>query len=63
MLPPNEYGCEQPKKEDAENLIFSDEAQFDLVGYEKKQNCCIWGTEKPHAYIEKPMDPKRGTVW
>ena len=23
----------------------------------------IWGTENPHAYIEKPAHPKRVTVW
>ena len=43
--------------------IFSDEAHFDLGGYENKQNCRIWGTENPHAYIKKPMHPKRVTVW
>ena len=34
-------------------IIFSDEAHFDLGGYVNKQNCGIWGTENPHAYIEK----------
>ena len=38
-------------------------AHFDLGGNENKQNCCIWGTENPHAYIEKPTHPKRVTVW
>ena len=33
-------------------IIFSDEAPFDLGGYVNKQNCCIWRTENPHAYIE-----------
>ena len=27
----------------------------DLVS---KQNCCIWGTENPHAYLEKATHPK-----
>ena len=36
------------------NIILSDEAHFDLGGYVNKQNCRIWGTEKPHACIEKP---------
>ena len=44
-------------------IIFSDEAHFDLGGYVNKQNCRIWGTENPHAYIEKPKYPKRITVW
>ena len=44
-------------------IIFSDEAHFDLGGYVNKQNCCICGTENPHAYIEKSMHPKRVTVW
>ena len=39
-------------------IIFSDEAHFDLGGYVNKQNCRIWGTENPHAYIEKPMHLK-----
>ena len=33
-------------------IIFSDEARFDLGGYVNKQNCRIWGTENPHAYIQ-----------
>ena len=41
--------------------IFSDEAYFDLGGYVNKQNCSIWGTENPHAYIEKPTHPKQVT--
>ena len=43
--------------------IFSDEAHFDLAGYVNKQYCCIWGTENPHTYIEKPTHSKRNTVW
>ena len=43
--------------------IFSDEAHFDLGGYVNKQNCSIWGTENPHAYIEKPMHPKTVKQW
>ena len=47
----------------AKNIIFLDEAHFDLGGYVNKQNRRIWGTENQHAYIEKPMLPKRLTVW
>ena len=56
------WACDR-LKEDADfgkkKIIFSDEAQFDLGGYVNKQNCRIWGTENPHAYIEKPTYPKR----
>ena len=44
-------------------IIFSDEAHFDPDGCVNKQNCHIWGTENPHAYIEKPTHPKRVTLW
>ena len=44
-------------------ITFLDEVHFDLGGYVNKQNCRIWGTENPHAYIEKPTHPKRATVW
>ena len=47
-------------------IVFSDEAHFDLGGYVlvNKQNCHIWGTENPHAYIEKPTHSNRvGHSW
>ena len=46
-------------------LIFavSDEAHFNLGGYVNRQNCRIWDTENPHAYIEKSTHAKRVTVW
>ena len=47
----------------AKKIILSDEAHFDLSGHVNKQNCRIWGTENPHAYIEKPTHPKRVIVW
>ena len=43
-------------------IVFSDEAHFDVGGYVNKQNCCIWGTENPHACIETPTHTKRVTV-
>ena len=46
-----------------EKFVFSDEAHYDHGGYVNKQNCCIWGTENPHAYIEKLTHPKQVTVW
>ena len=42
--------------------MFSDEAYFDLGESVNKLNCRIWGTENPHAYIEKPTHKKRFTV-
>ena len=44
-------------------IIFSDVPHFDLGGYINKQNCSIWATENPHAYIEMSTHPKRVTVW
>ena len=44
-------------------IIFSDEAHFHLGGYVNKQNCRIWGSEQPHANVERPMHPPRVTVW
>ena len=53
-----------PKDADfGKKIVFSDEPHFDLGGYVNKQNCRIWGTENPHAYIEKPTHPKRVTFW
>ena len=40
-------------------VIFSDEAHFDIGGYVNQQYCHIWGTENPHAYIERSTHPKQ----
>ena len=78
IFPPNEYGCvyawttlgniaTDRLTEDSDfskkKTIFSDKDHFDLGGYVNKQHCRIWGTENPHANIEKPTHPKRVTVW
>ena len=74
ILPPNEYDCVYASLSGptielqkmpilAKKIIFSDEAHFDHGGYINKQNCHIWGTENPHACIEKKTHPKRVTVW
>ena len=75
MLPPNEYVCvyallsgpvidlQKMPILAKKKIIFSNEAHFDLGGYVNKLNCRIWGTENPHAFIEKPTHPKRVTVW
>ena len=47
----------------AKKIIFSDEFDFDLAVYINTQNWSIWGTENPHAYIEKPTHPKQFTAW
>ena len=72
ILPPNEYGCVYASLSEPaidlqairqKKIIFSDETHFDLGGYVDNQKCRIWGAENPHAYIEKPTQPKRVTVW
>ena len=77
ILPPNEYGCVYAWTTIGsgsaidygrcrfwqKKSIFSVEAHFVLGRYVNKQNCSIWGTENPHAYIVKPTHPKRVTVW
>ena len=43
---------------DKKKLSFQMKLYFDLGGYVNKQNDSIWGTENPHAYIEKTTHPK-----
>lgn len=47
----------------AMNIIFSDEAHFQLNGFVNKQNCRIWGSENPRMIKEREMYPQRVTVW
>ena len=66
ILPPNEYGCVYTSLSGPAidlQKILSDEDHLDPGGYLNKQNCHIWDTENPHAYIEMPTHPKRVTVW
>ena len=67
ILAPNEYGCVHAWTTlgNIATLLFTILAKesSDLGGYVNNQNCRIWGTENPHAYIEKPTHPKRITVW
>ncbi|CAH2003501.1 unnamed protein product [Acanthoscelides obtectus] len=44
------------------DIIFSDEAYFQLDGF-VKQNCRIWGTENPRVMHARAMHPKLGNVW
>ena len=41
----------------------SDETHLHLEGYVNKQNCCIWGSEKPKMIIEKLLYLQHVTVW
>jgi hypothetical protein len=42
---------------------YSDECTFFLSGKVNKQNCRIWGTEKPHHHREHVRDSPKVIVW
>lgn len=44
-------------------IIMSDEAHFDLAGFVNKQNSRYWGTENPQLIHQRPLHPRRVTVW
>lgn len=44
-------------------IFFSDEANFYLDGFVNKQNCRIWGSERPRPNEEQPTSRARVTVW
>jgi hypothetical protein len=43
-------------------IFFSDEATFYLSGRVHKQNCRIWGFEKPNGVAEEPLYPEKVNV-
>lgn len=45
------------------NIIFSDEAHFQLHGVVNKQNCRIWASQNPQEIIVTPLHPQKLTVW
>ena len=44
-------------------IIMSDKAHFHLGGYVNKQNRRIWVSENQKMIFEKPLYPRRVTVW
>jgi hypothetical protein len=44
-------------------LIFSDECSFSLSGGVNKQNCRIWGSERPQEVYESPQSAPSIMVW
>ena len=44
-------------------LRFSDEATFHISGKVNKQNARIWGTEKPHRFVENERDSPKTNVF
>ena len=45
------------------NVLFSDEAHFELSGYGNRQNMRIWSDENPHDTVEAPRWRKKVTVF
>ena len=44
-------------------IFFSGEAHFTLEGYINNENCRFWGSEKPQVIEERPLQPRKVTVW
>ena len=44
-------------------IVFSDECHFSLSGRVNKQNCRIWGTERPQVVYEAPQSAPSIMVW
>ena len=45
------------------NIVFTDEAHFDLKGHVNSQNARYWADENPHATVETPQTKEKVTVW
>ncbi len=58
--------CRTELRNDAgylERIIFSDECKFSLSGKVNKQNCRIWGTERPNQVYETLHNSPSVMVW
>lgn len=58
--------CRRELRDDAEYLkriVFSDECKFTLSGQVNKQNCRIWGTERPNEVYETRTNSPSVMVW
>ena len=44
-------------------IFFSDESTFHISGYVHKENCRIWGTEKPSEFYEHHYNTPKTNVW
>ena len=44
-------------------LFMTDEGQFHTDGTVNKQNCILWGDEKPRAHAEQELQSPSLTVW
>jgi len=58
--------CREQLNEDSgylRRIIFSDECSFSLSGGVNKQNCRIWGTERPSTVYESPQSSASIMVW
>ena len=46
-----------------DNIVFSDECSFTQSGSVNIQNLRIWGKEKPHIILQKPVIEKKLNVF
>jgi len=46
-----------------ESIVFSDECSVSLGGAVNKQNCRIWGTERPDTVYQSPQSTQSIMVW